>query len=235
MNEKEIASLGAQIDAHEAHAMAGWDRLTSRELVERTIEDDRHWKLAVRELGRRGPDDEAARGAIAAHASGRAPPWLIADLLGAIRHPLGCAVLREIVDAPHVITARAAAEGLGWIEGPEADRARRTVSDAYHREDLHVMIATQALAPRIPAEELEALLRWDDARARLLGSEIAHHLLKLREPAAPEVRLHEDHARWASLFERSLRSPEVCFFRRSTRPALEAFVRGEAFPDPGSA
>jgi len=71
----------------------------------------------------------------------------------------------------------------------------------------------------MPAPQLEALLRSDELRTRMLGVECAGHRLR---SGAPD--LEGDPERWA-LFERSLRSGAPCVFRRSTRTALETFVR----------
>lgn len=73
-------------------------------LAQRAIDREDRFKDVVGEFERRRhlpPDESAAAAVVSAYAAGRAPPWLAAVLIGAIRHPVGYPTVLSIIRDNH--------------------------------------------------------------------------------------------------------------------------------------
>ncbi|MCA9548696.1 MAG: hypothetical protein KC933_01590 [Myxococcales bacterium] len=92
--------------------------LSSIELVELALsQGGRFIKLALPELERRPPDREAAEIVITAHDRRKAPAWLVAWLLGYVRHPRGYARAKELLLGPKNLSSKSyAANALARID-----------------------------------------------------------------------------------------------------------------------
>jgi hypothetical protein len=112
--------------------------MSSIELVDLAVADHPAFKDVAAELERRDADPAAAAAVVDAYRDGRAPPWLVAVLLGRVRAQEGYAVAREILlAAPGLLAESYAGPAMARIAGAAA------------REDLiDIMMSGARLASR---------------------------------------------------------------------------------------
>lgn len=111
----------SRIGYHQDVATEELNALSGTELVELADAQTGSWKDIGAVLDGRDADPRAADVLIAAHRSGRLPPWLVAYLLGCVRAPQGYDVAREVLlAAPGLLAESYAGPAMARIAGAAA-------------------------------------------------------------------------------------------------------------------
>ncbi len=182
-------------------------------IVRVAIADHRRFKDAARALADCEPSAPAAEVLIEAHDAGKAPAWLVACLLGHVRHRAGMPRVLEILRGGHrSLSEDYAASAARQIAGDDARADLEAVIDTVDDGTVRKAAAWAlgALTPPASITFLSAAI----ARRRLHARTVAEILVPVSvEPDTLIAAMRSDDGetrRWpAMLLARRLRSPEA--------------------------
>lgn len=153
---------------------------TSRDpsiLVRTALSERMTFKDAVLSLDECEPDAEAARVLVDAHDRGQAEPWLVACLLGHVRHRVGYAKLIEILGRADRTSATHAAHGLVLIARADAEPDLARAIDTHGDEEVRGAVALTLADLGTPSAL--AFLVAAPARGRLEGRTLGRALARV--------------------------------------------------------
>ncbi len=212
---------------------------TSRDpsiIVRAALSDHMAFKDAALSLAACEPNADAARALVDAHDRGEAESWLVACLLGHVRHPAGYAKLIEILDRADRSSATHAARGLVMIAGADAEPDLARAIDTHGDEEVRAAVAL-ALA-NLGTPSALAFLLAAPARGRLEGRTLGRALVHVHvQPEAMIAALRSDDRetkRWPTVTiakriarrdrDRCARELAVAFASTELRAALRAVL-----------